>query len=170
MFFSRQSLNKKSTGKHFIGVDPSLTETGVVIINDNGEALEERIIKTSPKDGIIERRFEIIMDDIDIIRKVIRTEVIYIEGLALNTKNAKKFEMGALHHFIRFMLYKECIPHKVIPPKVLKKWTTGNGNAGKDKMKESCYKRFGIKYENDNLCDAYCLAAMALDNYNKEVK
>ena len=157
--------------KRFIGMDLSLCETGLVILNENVRMTETKIIKTTSKD-VIESRFDIILESLDFIKDFDNIEMVHVEGLALNTKNAKKFEMGALHHMVRFMLYKECIQFSVIGPKVLKKWMTGNGNASKDLMKDVCHERFGIRFKNDNLCDAYGLAAMALENYlrgNKNV-
>lgn len=49
----------------------------------------------------------------------------------------------------------------VIAPSTLKKFVTGAGNSkGKNVMLLATYKKWGVEFSNDNLCDAYGLARL----------
>lgn len=47
------------------------------------------------------------------------------------------------------------------PPKTIKKWFTGNGNAGKPEMIEEYTRRTGLIPQDDNAADAYAIYQMA---------
>ena len=49
-----------------------------------------------------------------------------------------------------------------IPPNVLKKYLTGKGNANKEAMMLSVYKRFGFEAYTNNVGDAFALASAGL--------
>lgn len=59
-----------------------------------------------------------------------------------------------------------------VPPKSLKKWATGNGNADKTMMKAAIKERWGKEFERDpkgNLSDAYALYKYGIAILNGEV-
>ena len=73
--------------------------------------------------------------------------------------------MGAIHFLTRLTFYKKNVNFKVIAPGTLKKFVTGKGNSKKDLMLLKTYKKWGVEFEDDNLCDAYGLARMALEDF-----
>jgi len=62
---------------------------------------------------------------------------------------------------IRGVLYKQGISWVEVPPTVLKKWTTGVGNAKKDHMAFSVRQRWQFSSLSHDIIDAYALAQMA---------
>lgn len=157
--------------KVFVGIDASLTGTGLVILNEKLEILEQVTISTekSNQPHDIEHRLILITDSISTYlswhNSVIRA--IYIEEVSFGSKGQKIAEMAALNYFIRIFLYRQGHTYKAIPPTQLKKFVTGTGKCQKNLMLLKCFKRFGVEFSDDNICDAYCLARLAYEDYNK---
>ena len=160
----------------FIGLDPSLTGTGIVCLNKDGKIEKQELIKT--KSSLeIEKRLKIINNciikliDNDSIHKSINycVGIIYMEGLSFMAKGNAITQLAGLHYFLRINLSERVnLKYKVIPPTTLKKFITGKGNCKKELMLLEVYKRWGIEFKDNNLADAYSLARMALDNYKEK--
>lgn len=148
--------------KFYVGIDPSFNSTGIIVLDQNGEIVEERNFSLKKYDQIEEKliNFE---KTIRFIPQMIRLERIYIEGPAYMASGQYVLQMGALHYLLRLYLYKKKINYKVIAPGTLKKFVTGKGNAKKDLMLLKVYKKWGVEFEVDDLADAYGLARMALE-------
>ena len=154
----------------FVGIDPSLTGTGFIILNDNAEIVEQQLISTEKlKDTPheIEDRLIKIVDTISTYLKPYNSviKVVNIESIAYGAKGQKIAEMAALNYIIRIYLYQNKYVYNTIPPTQLKKFITGTGKCQKNLMLLKCFKKFGIEFDDDNICDAYLLGRMALDNY-----
>lgn len=154
----------------FVGIDPSLTNTGLVILNEKAEILNQGLIMTSSKEDI-EIRFIKIRDHImsfltnDELDKFFN---VYIEGLSFMSKGQGFTQLAGLHYFLRTCLYQRSgdTKYEVIAPTSLKKFVF-KGNAKKELMLLKIFKRWGTEFEDNNLADAYALARMALDNRGK---
>lgn len=87
-----------------------------------------------------------------------------MEGYASASKFGREQagELGAIvKRALRAVLDPPVCYPTIVPPKSLKKFVTGNGNAAKDNMLLGVYKKWGKEYGNNNLADAYSLARMA---------
>jgi len=151
----------------FVGIDHSLTGTGVVVIDQDGCILEQKLIKTT-NDEIEEKRMTYIIDELSFIPKIVRLKRVYIEGPSFMSTGQAVLQMGALHYLIRIFLYRKKVKYKIIAPGTLKKFTTGSGAAKKEQMLLHIFKRWGIEFKDNNTADAYCLARFALEDYNNE--
>ncbi len=153
------------TPKDFIvgGIDPSLTGTGVIILNDNSDVINSKLIKSKPTQGTVEeleritgicRRATELVDGCDLV---------VMEGLAFMAHNTTALvQLSALNYFIRDVVHSRGVPFVIVAPSTLKKFITGKGNAKKDSMYLEVYKRYGQSFTDDNLCDAYGLAQIGL--------
>ena len=74
--------------------------------------------------------------------------------------------MGALHYYLRIFFRKNNIAYNIIAPGTLKKFVTGKGTAKKELMLLKTYKKWKVEFEDNNLCDAYGLARLALEDFN----
>lgn len=161
----------KNKEKFFIGIDPSLTGNAVVIINDKGEIEFEELISTNKECYINgEQRVLDIFSQLDYISNVCRLEKIYIEGLAYTSNSPTLFERCGLLYLLTTSFLKKDIKYSVIPPTQLKKWHTTDGFADKALMMRVAKCKYGIDFQDDNICDAYCLAMMALDDWKNNIK
>jgi len=156
--------------KYYVGIDPSLTGTAISILDYNGKLIDEKLIETK-QDWYVcnEQRIDDIFNSLKYISYIKNLELVYIEGLAYNVISTTKYERAGLQYMIRILLFNNNIEFYEVPPKTLKKWSVGNGNANKKQMMEGVEKRWGIKYINDNLCDAFCLAKMAKEGYISKI-
>jgi len=155
-----------SKGRTIIGIDPSTSSTGIVIINRDGLNLDEPLIacdiKPDKKLTGIDRSLAIVTE---IMKLVIpyNPAFVVIEGYSLNMRNVSSViplvELGGL---LRFMLRVEKISWLDPRASELKKFATGKGNAQKDMVMLNTYKKWGFDAANNNIADAYVLAMMGL--------
>jgi len=168
----------------YVGIDPSLTGTGVCVISDN-KILHEKLIETAPeikekgknpkKVSIEERLIFIINEIYNLIAPYKNIRSIYVEGLSFGSKSQGATDLAALHLYIRTNLFEKGIKCEVVPPLELKKWSTGIATAPKNVVLKEVYKRWGISWKadffDDNICDAFCLSMFARNLYlNPEQK
>lgn len=145
-----------------MGIDPSLTATGIIVLNGR-EVKETRTTPNRPDLGTIERVFIIH----NIITNLIKEQpepldLIVIEGFSYGSKGRSVFDIAYLGWRIREELdrleWDNRIPWLEVPPSQLKKFATGKGNSGKDIILQQVYKRWGYETHDNNIADAYVLA------------
>lgn len=150
-----------------IGIDPSLTATGIVVLRDGKVELAEKT-KNRPELGTIERVRLIRERIIDITENLIDEEewqapdLIVIEGFSYGSKGRSVFDIAYLGWRIReeleWLKEQDNIPWLEVPPSQLKKFATGQGNANKEIILQQVYKRWGVEFSDNNQADAYVLA------------
>ena len=162
------TITKKCiTDPKFVGLDLSYTGTGLIVLDNNGLILEQKLISTDSKNDTEDRILKI-GDEIDFIPKIIGLGGVYIEGPSYSSIGNQMLQMGALNFFVRIFLRKKNVNYKIIAPPTLKKWVAGTGKAKKEMMLLHIYKRWGIEFEDNNLADAYGLARMAMEEITNE--
>jgi len=153
---------------HFIGIDPSFTGLAIVSIDENADILDQNLLSTDSKTEVEDRLLYLVettMDHIQDQNLVYLPNMIYMEGIAFSRKSQYAHQLGALHFMLRVYMKVANLPYQIKTPQQLKKFVTGKGNCKKDLMLLKTFKRWGLEFEDDNLCDAYGLARMALYNY-----
>ena len=142
-----------------IGLDPS-TFTGWVVL-DYTDAGVERVAygewNFPKKKGI--QRVKAMADALYSVLDKFEPDIAMIEGYGYANAHtlATLVEIGAV---LRYTLHLYRIKYAEIPPKSLKKFVTGNGNANKDLMMEHVKDKWGFQ-GTDNEADAYGLAMFA---------
>lgn len=147
----------------YVGIDPSLTATGICVIDKDGKASLETI-KTTPKmfDYSPYVRLDYIAEHIRDILATLENPVVCIERPFVNPKNmAAQQDLLALGHLIRRQLYYEKWPFLDVSPMTLKKFVCGKGNVEKSMMLMRVYQNWDISAGDDNQADAAGLAHMA---------
>jgi crossover junction endodeoxyribonuclease RuvC len=150
---------------NFVGIDPSYNGFAIVILDKDANIIDQKLIKSKSSDEI-EDRILYIEKKIQFLTKLKELYYIYIEGPSYSSTGSFVLQMGALHYYLRIFFRKNIIPYMVITPPNLKKFVTGKGQAKKELILLKTYKRWKIEFEDNNLCDAYGLARMALEDYN----
>jgi len=132
-----------------IGVDQSLTGTGVVIIDEQGDIVHHEVIASSKKDGDVYCRVNNIISRLNEILGEFYVKEARIEGIAMGAKGHIA-DLGGLQHVIVNQLrYLHDMPVEVIAPKSLKKICTGNGNANKWMMFDSLPNDVKLLFEDE---------------------
>jgi len=97
-----------------------------------------------------------IMQSVD----VYHPELVALEGYSYESTN-RLADLSEIGGVLKLELYEAKIPFIVVPPKSLKKFVTGKGDASKDRMMISVLQRYAYRTDNDNIADAVGLAKFA---------
>lgn len=151
----------------FVGIDPSYNGFAIIVIDKSGEIIEQKLLSSDSKQEADERIIDL-EKEFEFIPNIAGLHSVCIEGPSYSSNGAFVLQMGALHFYLRIFLLKKDVKFKIIPPKTLKKFVVGDGRAKKDLMLLKVYKNWGYEFDDDNLADAYGLARMALEEYNKK--
>ena len=161
----------------FMGIDQSLTHTGLCFLEKHSSCIEvvhSEGISTIASDFIENRLFHIVTRVRELILKF-KPGCICIEGLAYQVKGTNNgSQLGGLFFSLLILFVELKIPYRVVNIKTLKKASTGNGAASKiemedfiedsvaDKLSSLCGKKRGSKLFED-IVDSYWLANYGCD-------
>ena len=143
-----------------IGIDPSLTATGICVTDETKKVILSEEINTRAGD---QARIPLILGKLSEIYKKYDVSFVAIEGFAFSAQGRSVFDLGELSGCIKYMLK---VPMVVIPPTVVKKFATGKGNCHKDLILLEVFKRFGENFDTSNKADAYVLAVIGFCYFN----
>lgn len=155
-------VNEKGKKEYFVGLDLSLTATGLIVLDNKKKIIEQKIISTSSKNSC-ESRINEIIENISFISNIVSLGGFNIEGLSFASSGHSILELAGLHYSVRHFFYKNNISFNIVPPTSLKKFVSGKGNVKKEVMLKEVYKRWNVDFNDNNLADAYGLARMALE-------
>lgn len=144
----------------YIGIDQSLTSTGIAIIQGQ-EAFCDLIQPGDAITGV--RRLAYIRDYIqNYVKKYSPCAHVCIEGPSYNSKN-RADDLGQLRGVLKLAFHDWGIPRTTIPPTVLKKFGARRGDSSKEKMLRAAEEEFGILLGGqDDMADALWLAKLAM--------
>lgn len=155
------SSPQPSSTDRTMGVDLSLTSTGLVCLHHDGDAVnvyEERI---RPKSRGPQRLVEIRNRILWFVSETgIRN--IAIEGYSFGSKGAAVFQLGELGGLVRVALLEAGCTLWIVAPSTNKKLATGSGNASKDIVLREVHKRWGFNAKGNDTADAFVLAVSLL--------
>ena len=141
-----------------IGVDPSITATGValsdgslVIVGGKADRGDERLLDIACLIGTV----------------TAQAHLVVLEDLPTHAHGAGI--TGMAQGVVRLMCLRAGVPYVTLPPAVLKKYATGRGNGTKGDMRMALYQRAGIDERDDNKVDAWWLRAAGMQAYGQPV-
>jgi crossover junction endodeoxyribonuclease RuvC len=145
-------------GRIVLGVDPSMTATGLATRDEAGT------FETKPDAwrGRDLARLQYIAGAVLDAAK--GADLVVMEGLAFASKSGKAGDRAGLHWLIRDRLDGLGVPVAIVPPTSRAKYATGKGNAGKDAVLIEVVRRLPVQVANNNEADAVVLLAMGLDH------
>lgn len=147
----------------FIGLDLSLTASGVVVVDQNGNTLDRILIKPKTKGG--ERLDDICYALTEAILKHRPLDVAVESPFSAPSPAvlAVCMQLAELHGAFKLAMYRENIPRPwYVAPGTLKKYATGSGKGQKSDVKMAILKKWGMEFKDDNEADAYVLARIAM--------
>ena len=137
---------------HILGLDLSLTAPGMAMI-DGEEVLKPKTTGT--------QRLILIRDWV-LLGAGSRTRIAVLEGYSYASKDSHAHSLGELGGVVKVALAERDIDVCVVEPKVLKKFATNNGNAGKPDMLDAARNAGYEGSNNDNAVDAWWLRQFGL--------
>lgn len=143
-----------------IGLDLSLTGTGIVALDNSGELLKSHTV--SPRKLIGMERLDFIRREVSEFISSIPTYPTFLalENYAFASKGdtTKLAELGGI---IKLTLFRNNIPFIKAAPIQVKKFATGDGRSEKDQVMLQVFKRWGFEASDNNQADAFVLAKIA---------
>lgn len=140
----------------FLGVDQSLSGTGLVVLSDAGDILLQRLVQPASLRGV-ERLAAIrgaIREALDAFKPVSAA----LEGYSYGS-TGRVFQLGELGGLVQMAFWDAGVPFHTVTPAALKKFVANKHQATKEQMLEATRTKWKIDFGNeDDLCDAYGLA------------
>jgi len=149
---------------NFVGLDLSLNGTGLTVLSDSSVILSQKLIASFPKDCIEKRTISIGNQVVSEIEQF-DPFIVCIEGLSFRSAGQATLDLAGLSLYVRILLLNSLKKFYLVPPCTLKKFVTGSGRSQKNIMLLKTFKKFGVEFTDDNLCDSYGLAQYAKANY-----
>lgn len=153
--------------KYYAGIDPSFAGTAIVILDDKYNIVEEIkfTAKSKNKEKETEEKLLFMWKSIrEFISKYDTAEVLFnVEDVIFGSPGQGSIQQAALNYSIRTILLDIGFEFITVAPSQLKKFISGNGAAKKELMLKEVYKKWGVDYNDNDLCDAYCLARYLID-------
>lgn len=140
-----------------IGVDPSFTATGIIILNKGELSYEKTTTNLGPKEGPITRTLSI-ADDVKKSMIQHKPKIAVIEGFSYGSNSKSIFERAYLNWRIREVFESEMCRWIEIAPSTLKKYATGKGTSSKEEVMIGIFDLWGKTFKDDNKADAFVLA------------
>jgi crossover junction endodeoxyribonuclease RuvC len=149
-------------GDIFVGIDGSLTGTGIASLDSVSNQFTIKTIKTGAHDFPNDLdRLQHIADNI-LASIPPETKLVAVEDVFIS-----KFQVGSgmkligLAFILRMSLYKSKIPFFLVSPTQLKKFISSKGNSSKDMISKDVYKFYGVDCKDDNQADATVLSKIS---------
>ena len=156
-----------------IGLDPSLTATGVSLLDTTDRSWDVTTLKRTRHvvAGDPRSEFDRIVAIVTELRAWLRdvsddwafaaADLIVMEGPAFSRTAGKTHERAGLWWAFYAAFVEACIPVLVVKPNVRAKYATGKGNAGKDAVILAAARYYpDAEITDNNQADAVVLAAI----------
>lgn len=154
----------------YVGLDLSLTSTGVAIIHNDVATVRRITSKPKPKATTAdqaERLDALVSEIVSAIPSSDDTKVA-VEGPSFASSGSAAHILGGLWWLVRHALRVEGLDVTVVAPSSVKKYATGSGNAPKDQVLAAVVRRYpDVDVTGNDEADALVLAAMIarIDGY-----
>lgn len=152
--------------KTVVGIDPSLTETGIAAVSQAKPQTRLHLVKSGPIPGGGTwdqrlRRINTIADEVVDFTQEQYPDLVVIEALPPNVKSTSGHDRSGVWWNIYNQLWSAGVPVLVATSSQRSKYGCGKGNAAKDVVLAAAIRRYlDITIVNNNIADAVILAAM----------
>ena len=145
----------------YIGIDASLTSTGIVVLDGMEQIYSKAIISSKVKGT--ERLRDLKKKTKEYMANFVLAQDIpvFLENYSFGSvMGGRTFSIGEWGGVLRVLLDEMGFKVTGIAPTMLKKFATGKGNSKKEQMLLQTFKRYGQEFDNNDLCDAFCMAML----------
>lgn len=148
-----------------MGIDPSLTSTGIVILDKHAKMIVHQAIVTKNLGDSVRRRmtrYQPIIARLDELLRTYQPEIVTIEGYAFGSRTGQVCDRAELGGLVRWSVLASGCPCYEVNPATLKKYTTGVGKGDKTATVAALTSKYGVQFSTDDEYDAYSLSRMGL--------
>lgn len=142
-----------------IGLDISLTATGVAIVQDDPIAAEAYVYKTSPDNGTLINRRQRIAGIVDAVAPLcVDADLVVVEGPSYQSVGGKAHDRSGLWWAMVGRISSAGQPVAEVPPTVRMLWACGRGRADKREVRAA----MAALWPDVHICDHNAADALAL--------
>lgn len=145
---------------HFVGVDQSLNEPGLVVLSEDGALVVAAALKVVARCRGAQR-LHTLASWYDAHLPNVSYGGAAMEGPSLGSEH-REFDLGEASGIAKHRLYVGTgVDPLIVAPLQLKKYIAGTTGARKEDVMNAVKSRYGFSTDNDNIADAYVLAQVA---------
>ena len=155
-----------------VGLDLSLTGTGVATIYGTGHVVTETIGSTGHRDdSLVDRSARLgRLTQAILLHMKPDTTLAVIEGPSVMSKGGSNWDRAGLWWLVVRHIHSRGIPLGVAAPTLVKKWATGRGGADKAAVAVAASRMWPeVDAQTDNEWDALCMATIAAQRLGWDV-
>lgn len=147
---------------YFVGIDPSFSSTGVVILDREGNTVYAAAHAAGKPNMPFYERLEILLDKIDAAMVQLSTDKVFVvmEGAAFASE-FNVFKLGKLSGVLEYYLGTSNYQYSLVAPTFAKKVATGKGAASKNEVIAGVRMKWGFESSSSDINDAYVMAQIA---------
>lgn len=145
-----------------IGIDPSLTSTGIAVRSKEKYSFHSVITKPA-KDRTVKTEIKRISMISAMLINLIKNNkiknenlIVLIEDYGFQAKG-KITKLAELVGILKYRLLTHNMPFKIVSIGTWKKQVLGKGNLKKADIKAKVLQKFGCYFESQDVCDAFCI-------------
>jgi crossover junction endodeoxyribonuclease RuvC len=144
-----------------VGLDLSLTCTGVAVATQNGAITDRITSKPTPNATLADRAVRIGLITARVVDFVRGADLVIIEGPTYATSTGSQHDRSGLWWLVVNRLIAGTMPVVEVSPTTRCRYATGRGNASKDDVLSAVIRRYPhIDVNGNDEADALILAAM----------
>lgn len=158
----------------YIGIDPSLSHTGVVALSAKFELVRKRVVTS---ESVKDWKMQVVRVE-NMLSGLARCfayemwihiiDAVVLEGYSYGSR-FQSHQLGELGFAYRQYLYHQYAERSyVVPPKTVKKFITGNGNANKRLVADCISRDYSLEFDTEDLSDACAMALFGAGIINPE--
>jgi Holliday junction resolvasome RuvABC endonuclease subunit len=136
-----------------LGIDPSTTSTGAVLLQDD---VVEHVERWAPKARGVECLAELDGRMTSLLDNY-RVDEVAIEGYSYGSP-FRMADMGEVGGVLRLAVWRFGLPFVVVSPPAWRKRLFGKGTLAKDQVRLEAFKRYGVEFETTDEVEAWCVA------------
>lgn len=134
-----------------VGVDPSLTATGVALPG------RELITIKKPTPNTYTDVYQRLISIRDELFGLLSPRLVVVMENYSHASKYQAHQLGELGGVLRTALLERSVPFYLVPPTKVRMFATGKGNASKESAGYAAVERFGLRPGNNNEADALWL-------------
>jgi Holliday junction resolvasome RuvABC endonuclease subunit len=150
-----------------VGLDLSLTGTGIAVVDD-GPGQPSGIITGTVNPGKRREYERLRFIREQVIITCMGADLVVVEGPSFGSTGSAYHQIAGLWWFVTECVQRD-LPLAVASPSSVKKYATGKGNANKDAMMLVTARRFPEFNGDNNAADALWMACMGMDHLGRKV-
>ena len=144
-----------------LGIDLSLTGTGLVVLDHQGNTVHRQVLGTKASLDMMERCSIIAGRVLELI-DMHEPDAICIEDYAVGKFGGSAIAGISVGAIVRYFFRQKGIDYWLVNAGTLKAFATGTGAAKKEQVMMACYKKWKFEAIDNNEADAYVLARIGL--------